>query len=105
MDVLAGGSGWAGAGLLGAVLAWLLLKHLPARDAQIERMALAHQAQIATSVAEQREEFSKTIELLVSHHSQDMVQMASAMQRDSANLLDGLKRVESAVLRNLEGAR
>lgn len=33
-DVLAGGAGWFGAGLLGAVLSWLLLKHLPEKDRQ-----------------------------------------------------------------------
>lgn len=31
-------SGWTGAGLLGMVLAWLLLKHLPAKDKQIMDM-------------------------------------------------------------------
>lgn len=29
---LAGNAGWAGAGLLGLVLAWLLLLHLPQKD-------------------------------------------------------------------------
>jgi hypothetical protein len=33
-DILGGNAGWAGAGLLGLVLAWLLLKHLPDRDKQ-----------------------------------------------------------------------
>jgi hypothetical protein len=37
-DLLGGASGWAGAGLLGAVLSWLLLKHLPAKDTQIEKL-------------------------------------------------------------------
>lgn len=31
-DAISGGAGWVGAGLLGAVLSWLLLIHLPARD-------------------------------------------------------------------------
>jgi len=38
LEALAGGSGWVGAGLLGMVLAWLLLFHLPAKDKQMERM-------------------------------------------------------------------
>ena len=37
-DPLSGGAGWIGAGLLGLVLAWLMLKHLPAKDEQIERL-------------------------------------------------------------------
>ena len=31
-DPLSGGAGWIGAGLLGLVLGWLLLIHLPAKD-------------------------------------------------------------------------
>jgi hypothetical protein len=31
-DALGGGAGWLGAGLLGLVLSWLLLKHLPEKD-------------------------------------------------------------------------
>jgi PAS domain S-box-containing protein len=31
-DPLSGSSGWAGAGILGLVLGWLLLKHLPDKD-------------------------------------------------------------------------
>ena len=31
-------SGWAGAGLLGLVLSWLLLTYLPAKDKQIRDM-------------------------------------------------------------------
>lgn len=34
-SALSGEAGWAGAGLLGLLLAWLLLKHLPAKDQQI----------------------------------------------------------------------
>lgn len=34
-ETIVGGSGWAGAGLLGAVLAWLFFRHLPAKDKQI----------------------------------------------------------------------
>lgn len=36
LDPLSGGSGWVGAGLLGMVLAWLCLKHLPAKDDQLK---------------------------------------------------------------------
>lgn len=34
-DPISGGGGWFGAGLLGLVLAWLLLRHLPGKDQQI----------------------------------------------------------------------
>ena len=34
-DSISGGAGWVGAGLLGLVLGWLMLKHLPDKDKQI----------------------------------------------------------------------
>lgn len=37
-NALAGSGGWAGAGLLGLVLGWLLLRHLPAKDVQLEKL-------------------------------------------------------------------
>jgi PAS domain S-box-containing protein len=37
-DPLSGGAGWAGAGLLGLLLAWLLLKHLPDKDRQLSEL-------------------------------------------------------------------
>ena len=37
-DPLTGGAGWIGAGLLGAVLSWLLFIHLPAKDKQVKEM-------------------------------------------------------------------
>lgn len=36
-DSLSGNGGWLGAGLLGAVLAWLMGVHLPSKDKQIDR--------------------------------------------------------------------
>lgn len=37
-DPISGGAGWVGAGLLGAVLAWLLLVHLPGKDKQMREL-------------------------------------------------------------------
>src|SRR5689334_4997153 len=36
IDSLSGGAGWFGAGLLGLVLGWLLLVHLPSKDKQLK---------------------------------------------------------------------
>ncbi len=47
---LSGGSGWVGAGLLGAVLSWLLLKHLPEKDRQIERLITDKDSQITALI-------------------------------------------------------
>lgn len=52
VDPISGGAGWAGAGLLGAVLAWLLLVHLPGKDKQLQGFVEAKDAQIRGFVAE-----------------------------------------------------
>ena len=57
LTTLGGASGWAGAGLLGLVLGWLLLKHLPSKDAQAERMGQDKDKAVAAVVAE----FSATV--------------------------------------------
>ena len=36
--VLAGHAGWVGAGILGAVLAWLFFIHLPSKDKQLKEL-------------------------------------------------------------------
>ncbi len=55
------GAGWVGAGLLGSVLAWLLLKHLPAKDAQLERLVDKFDAQLR----ETRSDFRASLKELV----------------------------------------
>ena len=50
--VLTGAGGWAGAGLLGMVLAWLLLKHLPAKDQQLKDLIDGHAAHVRDLVAD-----------------------------------------------------
>src|SRR5689334_11459393 len=65
-DALAGGAGWAGVGLLGGVLSWLLFVHLPGKDKQVEKlvaqmtglMAIKDE-QIKARIYEQAEEREK----------------------------------------------
>lgn len=52
LDSLSGGSGWVGAGLLGLVLSWLLLKHLPDKDAQITALQSVKDKQLDAQRAE-----------------------------------------------------
>jgi hypothetical protein len=56
-DPISGGAGWVGAGLLGAVMAWLLLKYLPDQHARQERMVTAHQDTMAAAIGAQRVDF------------------------------------------------
>ena len=52
-------SGWAGAGLLGLVLAWLLFIHLPAKDKQIVEANDKKDIQMASVLATMTEERDK----------------------------------------------
>jgi hypothetical protein len=79
---LAGASGWAGAGLLGLVLAWLLLKHLPAKDAQIERMVANHEAEIARAVTDQRKDFRDMLEQILQRGDARNATLAAAISKD-----------------------
>jgi PAS domain S-box-containing protein len=42
IDAISGGGGWLGAGLLGMVLGWLLMRHLPEKDRQLKELLDAH---------------------------------------------------------------
>ena len=50
-DILLGGAtGWIGAGLLGLVLGWLLLKYLPAKDQQLKEFQEEKDKQIISLI-------------------------------------------------------
>ncbi len=55
-DPISGGAGWIGAGLLGAVLSWLCLVHLPAKDKQLH--------EILDGQASERSKFQDTLLML-----------------------------------------
>ncbi len=55
-DPISGGAGWVGAGLLGLVLGWLLLKHLPDKDKQIKDLLdAATKERVETTLASVKE--------------------------------------------------
>jgi ABC-type nickel/cobalt efflux system permease component RcnA len=51
VEGLAGSAGWAGAGLLGLVLFWLLLKHLPEKDRQITELVARNDQRLDAQAA------------------------------------------------------
>jgi hypothetical protein len=64
-DIISGGAGWVGAGLLGSVLGWLLFINIPAKDKQIagmiesrdalvKEMAASHQEAVKSMAADYR---------------------------------------------------
>jgi hypothetical protein len=50
-----GEAGWVGTGLLGAVLSWLFLKHLPSKDQQIRDLLHDKDSQINEIVKSHKE--------------------------------------------------
>lgn len=72
-------AGWTGTGLLGSVLAWLLFKHLPAKDQQVKEMIDAHNAamkdkdsRFLAELKDQRIEFRESLKEVVSHCEEEM---------------------------------
>ena len=88
---LGGASGWAGAGLLGLVLAWLLLRHLPAKDAQIERMVTAHEHELSVAVENQRKDFREVLEQVLRRADDRNATLAAAISKDMEALHHTIK--------------
>lgn len=104
IDVLSGGSGWTGVGLLGLVLGWLLLKHLPAKDVQIKEMIAGKDAQIKELVSakdiqmdklvgsfqmeakELRSEFRDALNLIVKHCEDETIKVTTALRDELREL-------------------
>ena len=88
-DPISGGAGWVGAGLLGLVLGWLLLVHLPSKDKQqrdlidtfhqrSDRIATLN----ATESAAQREAFQGAMDKVVTHCSDEMATIREVFLRE-----------------------
>ena len=65
--VLAPGAGWVGAGLLGLILSWLAFRHLPEKDAMIERLIKR-----SDDIIERREEMMRKA---VADHAREQEEM------------------------------
>lgn len=85
-DPISGATGWVGAGLLGGVLAWLLFKHLPAKDAQLDKLITDHNSRIEVLNTNN----AKQIEVLVTGQREYVKEMV-------ANFVEAIKelRMES----------
>lgn len=98
-DSLSGGGGWLGAGLLGLVLAWLLLVHLPAKDKQLDKMMdgkdaalTAQRDKFLLELKEERdaheeeqkkarEAFEKALDVITTHCKDETRQMIDAFTK------------------------
>lgn len=116
VDALSGGAGWAGAGILGLVLAWLLLRHLPAKDAQLKELLATHQAAmnakdqahemavkeiVAVFVAnekERRAEFKDSLNQILAHCERGEQRTANAIKEAFAAIDKPLIDLKNAIL-------
>lgn len=76
---LAGNAGWTGVGLLGAILAWLLLWHLPRKDSREDESRKLYLEKIESVTAS----FAATVRSITSTHSE---QMQSAIDRQDRQM-------------------
>jgi hypothetical protein len=83
VDSLSGGAGWVGAGLLGLVLGWLLLKHLPEKDAQIERLI----ARADERGDKQDAEHQRSLAMIMDRHDARNKEMIMAMREEFARMI------------------
>src|SRR5262245_45428442 len=103
-DTLSGGAGWVGAGLLGLVLGWLLLKHLPDKDRQVETARLAH----LDAQAKMVKTFDDRLEKIAATFSAELKYEREQCEKRDERVLAVLKASEETTLRaidELRGAR
>lgn len=89
LDQIAGNSGWAGAGLLGAVLAWLLLWHLPAKDKQLAEKDAAHNAHVERLTALHATEMEKALATFAMEAREQRAECRAELERFSAAVQNG----------------
>lgn len=87
MDPISGGAGWLGAGLLGLVLGWLLLLHLPAKDKQIKDLLDASNTRLDTLIdkhnaAMERAQilFRESLDTVVEHCEKEMAKLTAEIR-------------------------
>lgn len=88
-DPLAGGAGWAGVGLLGAILSWLLFIHLPGKDKQVRELIAdcdKHNAEIVESftlqLQQQRADFQEALKFISAQSEKYVTVLAEALRQE-----------------------
>ena len=120
VSMLAGAGGWAGAGLLGLVLGWLLLKHLPAKDAQLDKLINDHANRTEKLVADHhnttkelvarhdasvgvvRADFKESLNGITSHCEREVQSLANFIGKEVQAQSTKIDKLEIAV-RDLQG--
>lgn len=103
-DPISGGAGWIGAGLLGAVLSWLLFIHLPAKDKQVREM-IDFQAKERLEERVSREKIAATLQIAMSEAAKEhatnlkefQLQHIRDAERDREAFMNRNKNIEAAI--------
>jgi hypothetical protein len=94
-DIISGGAGWVGAGLLGSVLGWLLFINIPAKDKQIAGMIESRDA-LVKEMAATSQEAIKSLAADFRASVADMDKRCAEMDRERRHDYNGqLQRVVS----------
>jgi hypothetical protein len=73
-EALVGNAGWAGAGLLGLVLGWLLWRHLP----DLEKSRVAEREAYLSSLREAQQRFDAALHRVLEHCKEELAVLAEA---------------------------
>lgn len=98
VDPISGGAGWVGAGLLGAVLAWLLLRHLPEKDKQTKEFSDKLVEVIkdnAKQTSELQSGFRVALKQIADHCETEMRQLTTGMLTQLQTLTVRVERLAS----------
>jgi len=104
IEGLSGGAGWVGAGLLGAVLSWLLLLYLPSKDKQTTALMDAHSQTVSTLYAEFAKErailtenFNKALNIVIERSERDTDRSLNMIQQEIVTLRTAIQALAAAV--------
>lgn len=83
-DPISGGAGWFGAGLLGVVIAWLCLKHIPDREKQHDK----DMDRAWAAINQQSADHKATITKLASDYKQDLDRIAGHCEKETTQVAE-----------------
>jgi len=93
-DVLAGGSGWAGAGMPGCVLGWLLLRHIPSlTDSHVKL------------VQQLSSDFKEFLEKVTKHYEAEIANLTADWKREIDRIVLKIEETQAKVLSPQESRR
>lgn len=81
-DPISGGGGWVGAGLLGAVLSWLLLKYLPEERAAMRQWVFDKENQLSHAEQQCRENMQRLVTELRDQAAKDRKEASDSQEKD-----------------------